>query len=127
MRTEGNPPAWAVKLVERVCEDYGRSLPSLAWRRSSKHHGTSGHYGNRRIVITAGSDPWDQKHTLLHELAHHLKPGTNHSTEFYKTAFDLYRRFDGNIARHKRREYAYHPRTAKSGYLKSRAALSGGR
>ena len=129
MRTTGNPPAWAVKLVKRVCADYGRSTPHLTWRRSAREFGTSGHYktwgpNGQEIVITAGSDRWDQKHTLLHELAHRIRPGYAHSADFYETAFNLYRTHDGNIGKHKVREYDYHPRTAKAGYRRSRANLS---
>ncbi|MDQ2690142.1 MAG: hypothetical protein M3Y29_07715 [Chloroflexota bacterium] len=51
-----------------------------------------------RIAVRAGSDPLDQRLTLLHELAHWLAPphrrrrgrSVHHGRDFYATAFDLY-------------------------------------
>jgi hypothetical protein len=51
------------------------------------------------IAVRAGSDPIDQRLTLLHELAHWLTPverrrrrAVHHGLRFYTAAFDLYRR-----------------------------------
>jgi hypothetical protein len=50
------------------------------------------------IAVRAGSDPLDQRLTLLHELAHWLAPpprrrgAAHHGRAFYRIAFELYRR-----------------------------------
>jgi hypothetical protein len=54
------------------------------------------------VAVTAGSDPLDQRLTLLHELAHWLGPvperrrgrarTSHHDAAFYAIAFGLYRR-----------------------------------
>ena len=54
------------------------------------------------ISVRAGSDPLDQRLTLLHELAHWIAPAArrrgrrsvHHGRSFYAVAFDLYRRHD---------------------------------
>jgi hypothetical protein len=49
------------------------------------------------IAVRAGSDPLDQRLTLLHELAHWLAPpprrrgAAHHGRAFYRIAFALYR------------------------------------
>ena len=94
-----SPPAWATSLVARVCGDAGVAPPSVAWRRRSGEHSTGvtrRHLG--AITVRAGSDPLDQRLTLLHELAHWLSPArrrrartAHHDRAFYRTAFALYR------------------------------------
>jgi len=93
-------PAWAESLVEVVCADAGRPLPHLAWRT---RHGAGSTGVTRRdvgiVAVRAGSDPIDQRLTLLHELAHWLTPAVrrrrravHHGLAFYTIAFALYRR-----------------------------------
>jgi len=93
-------PEWARSLVESVCAEAGRPVPQLAWR-SRRGAGSTGL--TRRdadvLAVRAGSDPVDQRLTLLHELAHWLTPverrrrrTVHHGLRFYETAFDLYRR-----------------------------------
>lgn len=93
-------PEWALTLVEAVCADAGRPVPRLAWR-SRRGQGSTGM--TRRdaglVAVRAGSDPLDQRLTLLHELAHWLTPverrrrrAVHHGLTFYTVAFDLYRR-----------------------------------
>lgn len=104
-------PAWAGDLVARVCADAGVVPPRLAWRARSGEHSTG---VTRRqdgmVAVRAGSDPLDQRLTLLHELAHWLSPpprrrrgrSVHHGRGFYATAFDLYRRHgipDGDALR----------------------------
>ena len=95
-----SPPDWAGALVEAVCADAGRPVPRLAWR-TRRGQGSTGM--TRRdvglIAVRAGTDPLDQRLTLLHELAHWLTPverrrrrAVHHGLMFYATAFDLYRR-----------------------------------
>lgn len=96
-----SPPAWAVELLQTVCADAGVPPPRLLWRsrRGSQSTGVT-----RRDVgavsVRAGTDPVDQRLTLLHELAHWLTPvqrgrrrrAVHHDRAFYLAAFGLYRR-----------------------------------
>jgi hypothetical protein len=90
--------------VEVVCREAGVSEPRLGWRRRPERLTSSG--VTRRaagsVSVTAGSDPADQRLTLLHELAHWLGPApergrarartSHHDAAFYAIAFGLYRR-----------------------------------
>ena len=95
-------PAWATRLTEEVCADAGVAAPVLAWRRRSSEMSTG---LTRRdigvIAVRGGTDPTDQRLTLLHELAHWLAPtarrgrrkrAIHHGDAFYRAAFELYRR-----------------------------------
>lgn len=95
-------PAWASELVARVCAEAAVAPPHLTWRRRAASHSTG--VARRQlglISVRAGEDPLDQRLTLLHELAHWLTPvpvrrrgtrATHHGRDFYRVAFDLYRR-----------------------------------
>jgi hypothetical protein len=92
-------PAWADALVAEVCAEAGLAPPRLAWRtrRSPASTGVARRSAGS-IAVRAGTDPLDQRLTLLHELAHWLAPparrrrGPHHGQEFYRVAFALYRR-----------------------------------
>jgi hypothetical protein len=94
-------PAWARELVRAVCADAGVTPPRLIWR--IRRGGTSTGVARRSggtLSVRAGSDPIDQRLTLLHELAHWIAPVTrrrgrravHHGRGFYTVAFALYRR-----------------------------------
>lgn len=95
------PPAWAAQLLATVCTDAGVAPPRLLWRNRDAEHSTG---VTRRtdglVAVRAGSDPLDQRLTLLHELAHWLAPtgrrrggrSVHHGRGFYAVAFELYRR-----------------------------------
>jgi hypothetical protein len=94
-------PGWAVALVDAVCAEAGVEPPRLAWRRRRGEHSTG--VARRQagmIAVRAGTDPTDQRLTLLHELAHWLAPvparrrgrSEHHGRAFYEVAFALYRR-----------------------------------
>jgi hypothetical protein len=95
-------PAWARSLVLLVCSEADAPLPRLTWRNRDRP--TSSGVTRRAaggISLTAGSDPLDQRLTLLHELAHWLtpapvrsrrRPTRHHDAAFYAIAFPLYRR-----------------------------------
>jgi hypothetical protein len=92
-------PAWADALVTEVCADAAVEPPRLAWRRRDGERSTGvARRGAGMIAVRAGSDPLDQRLTLLHELAHWLAPpprrrgAAHHGRAFYRVAFDLYRR-----------------------------------
>jgi hypothetical protein len=95
-----------------VCADAGVTEPRLTWRRRT----TESSSGLTRrelgvIAVRAGTDPVDQRLTVLHELAHWLAPAPrrsrrgrtqHHSRPFYAVAFGLYRRYgvtDGDAIR----------------------------
>ena len=94
-------PSWACELVRGVCAAAGAPEPAMRWRhvrRSASSGVTRRSAGS--ISVTAGTDPVDQRLTLLHELAHWLglvprrRRGRvlHHDARFYAIAFDLYRR-----------------------------------
>lgn len=120
-------PGWATALVKRVADDYSIEAPELTWRRSRRHFYSSGHFspyskdaestvvhigrgGNARIfegyaaraeiVVTAGKDRKDQKHTVLHEMAHALTthiPNLCHGPEFYAVLGELLLKYGGTL------------------------------
>jgi hypothetical protein len=94
-------PAWAADLVASVCADAGVPPPRLLWRRRANEHSTG--VAKRQlgtIAVRAGDDTLDQRLTLLHELAHWIRPPQqrrrgrtpHHDRAFYAIAYDLYRR-----------------------------------
>lgn len=94
-------PAWASELLTLVCADAGVTPPRLLWRNRRSEHSTGvTRHGDGVVAVRAGSDPLDQRLTLLHELAHWLAApsrrrrgrSVHHGRAFYATAFDLYRR-----------------------------------
>jgi len=93
------PPEWAAALVVEVCAAAGRPGPAVRWRRARRANSsgvTRPDLG--QITVTAGTDPIDQRLTLLHELAHWLAPRaprrrrrtSHHNATFYQVAFALY-------------------------------------
>jgi hypothetical protein len=90
-------------MVRDVCATAGVSTPVVRWR-TARRPGSSG--VTRRtagsVSVTAGTDPVDQRLTLLHELAHWLGPAPrrrrgrvqHHDARFYEIAFNLYRTYD---------------------------------
>ncbi|MDH4334381.1 MAG: hypothetical protein OEW24_03825 [Chloroflexota bacterium] len=94
-------PGWAVALVSEVCADAGVAEPSLRWRRAARV-ASSGvtRWGVGSVAVTSGSDPVDERLTLLHELAHWVAPQArrrrgriaHHDAAFYAVAFRLYER-----------------------------------
>lgn len=95
-------PDWAEALVVRVCAEASAAPPRLTWRRRAAVHSTGVARRHAGIIsVRAGEDPLDQRLTLLHELGHWLAPGpvrrrgvraAHHGREFYRVAFELYRR-----------------------------------
>ena len=83
-------PAWARQLISAVCAEAGASLPDrVTWtvkrsgcltssgKTSSRPGATSnGRSGQlrRAIMLSVGTDLSDQRHVILHELAHFLDP-----------------------------------------------------
>ena len=69
-------PDWAVKIVEEVCAEHNKTIPTLTVRQSRKNPLTSGsmYRKSNRIVVTFGMAGIDHKQVLLHELAHLVNP-----------------------------------------------------
>lgn len=94
-------PAWAWELVAIVCADAGVTSPRLLWRTRCGGRSTGvARRSEGTISVRAGSDPLDQRLTLLHELAHWIGPAAgrrrgrrtvHHGRAFYAIAFELYR------------------------------------
>ena len=102
-------PAWASEIVRNECASAGVVEPVMRWRhaRRSASSGVTRRTAGS-ISVTVGTDPLDQRLTLLHELAHWLGPVPrrrhgrvqHHDARFYAVAFDLYRRHgipDGEV------------------------------
>jgi len=117
----GSAPGWAVELALLVCEDARVAPPSvLRWRRADRalSTGLTRHHA-RSIAVTAGRDPYDARHTLLHELGHWLTPdpprrrrhgqAVHHGRAFYEVALDLYARYDPDPLAALRREAIRYP------------------
>ena len=95
-------PAWAIELVTAVCAEAGVRTPrTLVWRRRRSEHSTGATQPHHRAIrVRAGTDPLDQRLTLLHELGHWLAPrarrrggrAIHHGRAFYAIAFALYER-----------------------------------
>ncbi len=112
------PPAWAVELVETVCVAASMAPPRLSWRSRQGEQSTG--VARRQvgtISVRAGSDPLDQRLTLLHELAHWLtvpvrrrgRRTAHHDLAFYRIAFELYRRHGLTDADALRLEASHYP------------------
>jgi hypothetical protein len=93
-------PSWAHDLVEAVCADAGVQPPRLLWRTRRAVASTGvARRSEGTVSVRAGSDPLDQRLTLLHELAHLIAPpgrrrgrAVHHGRAFYEVAFELYSR-----------------------------------
>ena len=95
------PPRWAAELLATVCAGAAVAPPRLVWRARRAEHSTGvARRHDGVIAVRAGTNPVDQRLTLLHELAHWLSPpprrrggrSVHHGRDFYAIAFDLYRR-----------------------------------
>lgn len=118
----GSAPGWAIGLALRVCAEAGVAPPHvLRWRRANRElsTGLTRHHA-RSIAVTAGRNPDDARHTLLHELGHWLTPDTprrrgrrgqavHHGRAFYEVALDLYSRYDPDPVAALRREAFRYP------------------
>lgn len=91
-----------MELMAVVCADAGVAPPRLLWRNRRGEHSTGvTRRADGTVAVRAGSDPLDQRLTLLHELAHWLAApsrrrggrSVHHGRAFYAIAFDLYRRY----------------------------------
>lgn len=133
MKIVGNPPEWATELFKAVCKDYNRGLPSeFIWRNRNGWYSsgtTRPQWGKIRVklkngnykyvnfyggvTVRAGTDVDDQKHVLLHELAHHVLGRTKrgrragHSIAFWKLAFEMYQRYGIDLETAHEREKHY--------------------
>jgi hypothetical protein len=95
MKATKTAPEWATNLVIQVCAEYNRKQPkSFQWYRT-KSKSTSGRasYDGSRIHISAGTDEWEHKVVLIHELSHHInaksKRGRGHNKRFWELFWEL--------------------------------------
>lgn len=113
-------PTWARDLLLAVCADRGVEPPARV-RWSRRHRVASSgvtRSGDRSIAVVAGTDPLDQRLTLLHELAHWLlaarparrrRRAPHHDRRFYEVAFGLYRSYGLTDADALSREASHYP------------------
>lgn len=89
-------PDWAQNLAEQVWAEHGgdRPLPTLRWvppAGDSSHSGGTCWAQHHYIRIVAGTSDTDAAMVVMHELAHALRPPSeHHSRAFWDLAFDLY-------------------------------------
>lgn len=112
-------PAWADALVSTVCAEASVPPPRLTWRSRAARHSTGVARRQAGVIsVRAGSDPLDERLTLLHELAHWLAPlpvrrrgvrTAHHGRDFYRIAFELYLRHGLTAADALRLETARYP------------------
>lgn len=111
-------PDWAEHLVALVCAEAEVASPALSWRRRRGEQSTGVARRSAGVIaVRAGSDPLDQRLTLLHELAHWIGPApsrrrrgaTHHGRAFYRIAFRLYARHGLAVADALRLESARYP------------------
>ena len=101
-------PQWAEDLMLEALK-YGGSKkkPKLIWRESKVKIHTSGHctYDRSKICVTTGSDTFQHKMVILHEVAHVLcDVKEHHGIQFWRTALDLYTHFGLDMAKVLHRE-----------------------
>jgi hypothetical protein len=116
-------PAWARDLAGAVAEHHGAALgvPALRWRRR-RGPGSTGRCVLPQarapqgwIAISAGSDRLEQRHVLLHELAHWLLPrAAHHGPAFYDLAWRLWAAYGIPPERALRREVPYRAEAARA-------------
>jgi hypothetical protein len=141
-------PQWAEEMSQQALEYLGCKLrPELVWSTKNSFY-TSGkarlqgkryvpvkrfmsggkkfvfherRKRNSQIRIVQGTDLDDAKMCLLHEVAHIATPkGHNHSIQFYRTAWKLYKHFGLDLERCLKREGRYKKTAIKQyEYLKS--------
>jgi hypothetical protein len=120
----GQPPGWAMSLMAEVATANGRAdLPSLKWTWMRKHAVRSSmgttttlpRLTRAVISVRAGTDPVDQRHVVLHELAHWLV-GTEdpHTRVYYAQAFKLFAAY-GDLHHAFSRELRYRPEQSRLG------------
>jgi hypothetical protein len=126
-------PRWAIDLTIQVLEDEAfDGIVHFIWRRNRGHVLSSGHVKNYirddgppwnlRLVpdlcVTAGYDRLDQRHTLLHEIAHILcpDPTRGHNKKWAECAWRLYRKYGGarSFGHHALREVLYKPSSLRA-------------
>jgi predicted SprT family Zn-dependent metalloprotease len=129
MKTTSTTPAWAVALVIEVCAEYKRRTPDkLQWYNTSDKS-TSGRtlYNGAKIHISAGTDEWEHRIVLLHELAHHIlaKGGRRkgHSKAFWELFIELNKNH-GDIALAYKRDVVMHQEWYDGGRIKATEAFS---
>ena len=134
----GAAPGWARELALLVCTDAGAAPPDvLRWRRADRELSTGlTRRATRSIAVTAGRDPDDARHTLLHELGHWLAPDSprrrsrrrqvvHHGREFYAVALDLYARYDPDPVAALRREAIRYPSSLRHARMLGMAGVDG--
>lgn len=120
-RFEGNPPAWARRMVRR----WERSRVRLVWRRSRIKPWSSGRcYWTGKIIITANGagDENEAKAVLAHELAHHRAIGMAHDDDFYDELYAI-ATAEGILRHVKERDVTSSVKRAASRARRRRAAV----
>lgn len=130
MKASGTAPEWAVALVIEVCAEYKRRTPDVLQWYNTSHPNTSGRalYSGKKIHISAGTDEWEHRIVLLHELAHHIlaKGGKRrgHSKAFWELFIELNKNH-GDVALAYKRDVVMHQEWFAGGRVKATEAFAG--
>ena len=105
-------PTWAQAILEEVCREKKRSLPTTKWIQRDRV-GSSGVYYpyKKRMVLCLGSDEEQHLQVFLHELAHHLacrnRKGAGHNKKFWILHKELLLKYNCLTEKWKERAYRY--------------------
>jgi hypothetical protein len=129
IRAGTQPPAWARRLIVRVCADHRRRIPDVRWRtRADTWTSGSAYLFGGGISITAGTDRALARIVVLHELAHHLVgPERQHDGCFWRRCWSLYERYDVDLRLAWTTETEYRKRSATYAPPRVRARFDPGR
>lgn len=126
-------PDWADSMVDLVMVHEGIARPpAVVWMRgplpgdeSSRWsmHSAGAAIGDS-ILVDAGIDERDARHTLLHELAHWVT-GTGHHSAMYSKMYELIWLFGepGDLEYAREREAEYQPEASASGWDRFRSRI----
>ena len=104
MTSSKTAPQWAVDLLIQVCSDYRRALPKQFQWFNRSCQASCGHvnYTVRKLHVAGGTDEWQHKPVLLHELTHWLMGKTqkgrqaHHNKRFWELYWKLNEEY-GNL------------------------------
>lgn len=142
-------PSWMVEIVETECAEFNRPVPDLLTKyidRKDAMQGYTLHLNENRpefrgeicIVYGAGKfyDTWDEKHTLLHEVAHWITPPQSmvdhwlyggHDADFYRELTRLCLKYECDLDKTVDFEYGYQGSLIFQGLVSFHLKYNGGK
>lgn len=103
-------PRWASALVGRIINAYKMEHPQINWKEVRRYHTNGRAFLDEYIIdIYAGWDKIDAKIILVHEMAH-LISQEGHNEVFWRTFWDMARKYHLPMERTKIRMEEYKKR-----------------